>query len=62
MGTDVIVQLLDKSFYHLAETALHNRLDLECLDGNTNNICIFHLPYFSPVWYYNPITSFLVKK
>ena len=49
---------LDKVRRHLSKAALNQRSAILAVDGNTNDISIFRFPWFSPVWYYDPTTSF----
>ena len=49
---------LDKVRRQLSKVALDGRTPVENLQGNTNDISIFRFPWFSPVWYYDPTTSF----
>ena len=49
---------LDKVRRHLAKAALDHQSAITRVDGNTNDISVFRFPWFSPVWYYDPLTSF----
>ena len=48
----------DKVRRYLAKSALDGSSALEKMSGSTADISIFRFPWFSPIWYYDPLTSF----
>ena len=48
----------DKVRRHLSKRSLDGRSASEKMHGSTTDISIFRFPWFSPIWFYDPLTSF----
>ena len=48
----------DKVRRHLSKQSLNGRSAIEKMNGSTTDISIFRFPWFSAVWFYDPLTSF----